>query len=197
MTGSLAGLVGVQAVRIVNVVGGETMGGRGALLHVRGTSLSLMMIKGGGGGADVLHVRGVTLGEMTTLHGRVNAMGVDERGCCQGFTLSGLLMASLTCLVCVLHNLRYTWGDPVLDPHFPGLCNSLSLALHFHVVAEPPHCPKTITTRMELVWTCVIVIAHTCVEGCTCHIVMVCWTTENSLGGVGWRVGLLPLCARV
>ena len=50
MTGSLAGLAGIQAMKVGNVLGGRTWGVRGALLHVRGTSLSGMATKDGGAG---------------------------------------------------------------------------------------------------------------------------------------------------
>ena len=89
MIGSLARLAGTQAMRVENVLGGRTVGARGALLHVRGTSLGLMATKVGGG-ADFLYVRGDALDEMATLHGRADAcglmIGVGARGsCCQGY----------------------------------------------------------------------------------------------------------------
>ena len=39
---SLARLAGIQAMKVGNVLGGRTVGIRGALLHVRGTSMSGM-----------------------------------------------------------------------------------------------------------------------------------------------------------
>ena len=76
MTGSLARLAGIHAMKVGNVLGGTTVGVRGALLHVRGTSLSGMATKVGG--PDFV-VRRAALGEMVTLHGRADACGLTNR----------------------------------------------------------------------------------------------------------------------
>ena len=83
---ALAGLAGTQVVRVRNVLGGRTIGDRGALLHVKGTSMSGMVTKIGG--ADILHVRSAGLGEMGTIYGRADTCGLigGARGlCCQGY----------------------------------------------------------------------------------------------------------------
>ena len=48
MTTSLARLDGIQSIKVGNVLGGRTVGVRGALLHARGTSLHGMATKVGG-----------------------------------------------------------------------------------------------------------------------------------------------------
>ena len=73
MTGSLARLAGTQAIMVGNVLGGRTVGGRAALLHVRGTSLNGMVTKAGR--ADFVGLR-VLPWVRRRLHGRADACGL-------------------------------------------------------------------------------------------------------------------------
>ena len=83
----MAWVVGIQDVKVGNVLGGRTTGVRGASLHVRNTSLSGMVIKVR---VPDLVVMGAALGEMATMHGRADARGlmnvIGARGlCCEGY----------------------------------------------------------------------------------------------------------------